>query len=102
LAVPSGVSEWNQFWGAGGTGMARLADGSFDGQSLRKKASSDPRAVGPRDYARKLPPSAARKMADASPEGVIPAQIGPGNAYEAWKNTLEYRDWSRGAGKPPQ
>ncbi len=102
VGMPKSIAAWNSYWGISEPGITSLADRSFDGQTLRNKAAVAPQSVLAVDYRRKLPVRGAWGPPESRLEGANTALVGPGDAYTAWKNTLDYRNWleSLGARKP--
>ena len=62
--------------------------------AVRKKAATDPVSLTAGDYRRVFLPNIAWRGRLASQlEGANATMVGPGLAYETWRNTLEYRGW---------
>jgi len=94
MGAPATLIQWNEFWGLAPPGITRLMDGSFDGQALRGKAAADPRSLTVADYRRTSHARAGWAVPEAKREGANISLVGPGPAYEAWKNTIEYHAWT--------
>jgi hypothetical protein len=102
VGAPESIAAWNKYWGISPPGIAKLSDGSFDGRLLRSKAATAPQSLSPADYRRRLPQRGQWRVAESQLEGANTALVGPGEAYTAWKNTIDYRIWveSLRANKP--
>ena len=93
IGVPNNIAGWNEYWGITPPGIATLVEGSFDGRSLRSKAATAPQSLWAADYRRKFPLRGAWRPVESRLEGANTALVGPGDAYAAWKNTIDYRVW---------
>jgi hypothetical protein len=93
LGVPAGIAQWDEFWGASKPEIAQLSDGSFDARTLRSAATAHPQLLTPGDFRRTFRLRGAWRPLESRLEGVNTSLVGPGEAYEAWKNTFEYRNW---------
>jgi hypothetical protein len=93
LGIPGNLVEWNQYWGISPPVITRLADGLFDGQSLRSKAAAAPQSLWAADYRRMFPSRGLWRPLESRLEGANTTLVGPGEAYTAWKNTIDYRAW---------
>jgi hypothetical protein len=93
LGIPGSLADWNQFWGISPPGITRLVEGPFDGQLLRSKAAIAPQSLWAADYRRMFPLRGLWRPLESRLEGANTALVGPGEAYTAWKNTIEYRAW---------
>jgi serine/threonine protein kinase len=89
------LSEWHQYWGTSAAGITYLSDNSFDGKALRKKAASDPFSLSAKDYRRVFAGRTAKRvLLESAIAGANTATVGPGDAYQAWRNTLDYQAWA--------
>lgn len=93
MGTPATLIQWNEFWGLSEPAIARLMDGSFDGQVLRK-AAADPRRLTATDYRRTTHARTGWAVAESRREGANISLVGPGTPYEAWKNTIDYHTWT--------
>ena len=93
MGVPAGIAKWDEFWGASKAGIAKLTDGSFDSQPLRSRATSNPLSLAAADFRRTVRLRGGWRPLEARLEGANTSLVGPGEAYEAWKNTFDYRTW---------
>jgi hypothetical protein len=94
LGVPENLAAWNQYWGLSPPGIVKLVEGSLDSPSLRSKAATAPQSLGAADYRRRFPLRGAWRPLESRLEGANTALVGPGEAYVAWKNTIDYRTWA--------
>ena len=93
IGEPGTLAQWNTYWGMSPAGIAQLAEGSFDGQSLRGKAAAAPESLWAADNRRAFPSQAAWHPLESRLEGANTALVGPGDPYAAWQNTIDYRTW---------
>jgi hypothetical protein len=93
LGVPTGIAQWDEFWGASKAEIAQLSDGSFDARPLRSAATGHPQLLTPADFRRTFRLRGAWHPLESRLEGANTSLVGPGEAYEAWTNTFEYRFW---------
>ncbi len=93
IGVPDTLAAWNQYWSISPPGIARLAEGSFNGQALRSQAATAPQSLSAADFRRTFPGRGAWRPVESRLEGANTALVGPGDAYAAWKNTIDYRIW---------
>ena len=93
IGVPGSIAEWNTYWGISPPGIARLTEGALDGQSLRSKAAITPQSLWAADFRRTFPLRSPGRPLESRLEGANTTLVGPGEAYTAWKNTIDYRTW---------
>jgi hypothetical protein len=88
------LDDWNRFWGLVDTksvqGSIRYQDGD-----LHTNAVQTPEQLTPEDF-RLRPDSAGYQAApDGKDLGADVDLVGPGEAYERWKQTPEYEQWQK-------
>jgi hypothetical protein len=96
--APGGLKDWQRRW--------NLTDASslegpirFDGGDLRFKAAAAPEKFTPADF-RLRPDSAGHRAGkDGKDLGADVDLVGPGAAYERWKQTPEYQQWLNETGQ---
>lgn len=94
LAASQGkdLAAWNQFWKQTDTGSVE-GDVHFQGGDLLQRAQTAPENLTADDF-RLRPDSAGYKAGkDGKDLGADVDLVGPGAAYERWKQTPEYQEW---------
>ena len=85
-------AAWKAGWGAGDAGGVE-AEVRFR-SPLRQKAADGPHLLTPEDF-RLADDSPGRKAGPGGKDlGADIDLVGPGDAYERWKKTPEYREWT--------
>ena len=100
------LEEWNRFWGLTGTGSSlgimRYHGGNrnkggnrYRDGNLYTNVQSSPEKLTPRDF--RLRPDSPGYQAglDGKDLGANIDLVGPGEAYERWKQTPEYEKWRK-------
>ncbi len=98
------LGEWNRFWGLRYTGSllgvirykgAGRDKGGYREGNLYTKVQFSPEKLTPRDF--RLRPGSAGYQAgpDGKDLGADIDLVGPGEAYERWKQTPEYQEWQK-------
>jgi len=86
------VADWEQFWGGTPTGslQGRIR---YQGGDIQSKLARDPTSVTPDAF--RLAAGSAGKGAgkDGRDLGANIDLVGPGKAYEKWKQTTAYQEW---------
>ena len=102
LIKPTGglntLADWNQFWKLTSTGSfeGRVR---FQGGNLRARILAGPESVGPADF-RLQPDSPGYRAGKGGKDlGADVDLVGPGPAYERWKQTPEYQEWLKDTGQ---
>lgn len=92
------VSEWENFWGIEGTGSLR-GEVRFEADDPIGKSRSNLAQLKPQDF--RLRPGSAghRARPDGKDLGADVDLVGPGPAYERWKQTPEYKKWREESGQ---
>lgn len=97
LVAPIGAlhvaDDWNRFWGNSSTGLSWTKDSLVDIDQLRRKGLADPESLEPADFRRCGDRQPGGATSEALRAGAVLAHVGPGNAYHAWKETPDYRQW---------
>ncbi len=95
---PTSVTEWGKFWQSPETGSA-TGKVQFRGGDLVAKALHSPHLISPEDF-RLLPGSAGYRAGPNGKDlGADIDLVGPGAAYERWKQTIEYEEWLKETGQ---
>ncbi|MCI0358499.1 MAG: protein kinase [Planctomycetaceae bacterium] len=95
---PTTVTEWANFWQSPETG-SWLGKVEFQGGDIASKARETPDQLSAEDF-RLLPGSAGyRAGPDGKDLGADIDLVGPGAAYERWKQLPEYEEWLRETGQ---
>ena len=92
------LEEWNRFWGVPET--ATIQDSvRFQGRDLFVRAKTEVAQLTPDDF-RLHPESAGHQAgADGKDLGADVDLVGPGEAYDRWRQQAEYQAWMKEAGK---
>jgi serine/threonine protein kinase len=92
------LPDWHRFWGLSDTGTTGGTI-RFAGGNLEAKAISDPVQLAAEDF--RLRPDSAGYQAgvDGKDLGADVDLVGPGKAYERWKQTAAYEQWERETGE---
>jgi hypothetical protein len=98
LAPPWDLDRWNSFWGLSGTGT-RQDSIRFQGGDLVARAAADARQLSPEDFRLHADSAGYGAGVDGRDLGPDIELVGPGEAYERWKQTPQYADW-RAATQP--
>jgi hypothetical protein len=92
------LEEWKRLWGAREvdalTGRVR-----YEGGDLVSKLQSDPDQLTSEDYRLRADSPGYRAGPDNQDVGANVDFVGPGNAYERWKQTPEYHEWLKESGQ---
>ena len=92
--IGADLAAWNRFWGLQNTGSTEGLV-RFHGGDLNAKADANPEQLTPEDF-RLRPDSAGYQAApDGKDLGADIDLVGPGEAYERWKQTPEYQEWQK-------
>ena len=91
------LAEWNAFWGIDNTGSVQ-GTLAFQGGDLQKKAQESPAALVPADFRLTKASIGKGKRSDGKDLGADLDLVGPGPAYEKWKQTKGYEQWLRDTG----
>src|SRR5262249_32960644 len=89
------LAEWNQFWGQSDTGSIQGAV-RFQGDDA---VSSAPYTLVPDDFRLRTDSAGYRASPNGKDLGPDFDLVGPGVAYERWKQTPEYRKWLKDTGQ---
>jgi hypothetical protein len=90
------LADWNQLWGLTNTG-------SVQGRIAYARSEFGPNdRLDPSDF--RLKPGSAGKGAGKDVRDIGPDidLVGPGAAYERWKQTPEYQQWLKDTGQKSQ
>ena len=92
------LSDWQQFWGGADAGsiQGRI---QYDGGELAKRLANQPEKLAPADF--RLGPNSAGKGAGENGKdlGADVDLVGPGAAYERWKQSPDYQQWLKETGQ---
>jgi hypothetical protein len=95
LPGPGDLDAWQEYWG--GVGAAPLQGQiAYEGGDVYARSASAPDQLTPADF--RLAPGSAGKGAGPGGRdlGADVDLVGPGAAYEKWKQTPAHREWLRG------
>jgi hypothetical protein len=94
----STLAEWQDFWGLEALDSLQGLP-VFQGGDLWARARQDPEKLAPEDF--RLAPGSPGKGAGPGGKdlGADIDLVGPGRAYERWKQTPEYQQWLKDTGQ---
>ena len=72
----------------------------YEGGNMLAKMKSTPEWVTPADFRLRFDSAGYRAGPDGKDLGADVDLVGPGAAYERWKQTPEYRQWLKETGQP--
>lgn len=93
---PKGMDEWKRFWGAAEVGSLE-GQVRFQGGHLLERTDFD--QLTPDDFRLRPDSPGYRALPDGKDLGADVDLVGPGSAYERWKQTPEYQDWLKETGQ---
>jgi serine/threonine protein kinase len=93
-----GLEDWNRFWGVMNTGSLQGVI-RFHGGSLREKAKANAAQFAPGDFRLREDSAGYHAGPDGKDVGADVDLVGPGEAYERWKQTPEYQEWLKETGR---
>ncbi len=96
---PKGMDEWKQFWGTTEAGSLEVRV-RFQGGDLRSRTDVDLDRLTPDDFRLRPDSPGYRAGPDGKDLGADVDLVGPGAAYERWKQTPEYQEWLKETGQP--
>jgi hypothetical protein len=88
------LAEWKNFWGMADFDSER-GEVRFEGGDLVAKANHTPEQLVPADFRLRADSAGYRAGKDGKDLGADVDLVGPGEAYERWKQTPEYQQWLR-------
>jgi hypothetical protein len=88
------LADWRDFWS---TAESQSVEGPvrFMGADLLRKLNSEPGRLTPSDFRLRPDSAGFRAGADGKDLGADIDLVGPGEAYERWKQTPEYAEWRK-------
>ena len=86
------ITEWEALWGAGKTG-SRVAPVRFERDDWQDRLAKDPHQVKATDFRLRAGSSGKGEGEGGRDLGADVDLVGPGAAYERWRQTPEYREW---------
>jgi uncharacterized protein (TIGR03067 family) len=101
--VPSAVptktmADWKGFWGMDDLDSKR-GNAKFQGGDLVAKANLTPELLAPEDFRLRTDSDGYRAGKDGKDLGADVDLVGPGPAYERWKQTPDYQEWLKDTGQ---
>jgi hypothetical protein len=98
--LPAGESlaDWNRFWGVRDTTAVR-GEIRYRGGDLRSRAVAQLEQVTAEDFRLQAGSPGHRAGKDGRDLGADVDLVGPGPAYERWKQTPEYQQWLKETGE---
>jgi hypothetical protein len=88
------LEDWNRFWGLTDTGSTQGLI-RYQGGDLHAKARANPEQLTPEDFRLRPDSAGYRAGPDGKDLGADVDLVGPGEAYERWKQTPEYEEWQK-------
>jgi hypothetical protein len=92
--IGADLAAWNRFWGLENTGSTQGLI-RFQGGDLHTKGLSNPEKLTPEDFRLRPDSAGYRAGPDGKDLGADVDLVGPGEAYERWKQTPEYEQWQK-------
>ena len=95
---PKSLEEWKRFWGAAEDGSleGRLR---YQGGNLLSRTGADLDQLTPDDFRLRPDSAGYRAGPDGKDLGADVDLVGPGTAYERWKQTAAYQEWLKETGQ---
>lgn len=97
---PQSLADWKKFWTSSETdslqGRVR-----FQGGDLLSRVATAPETITPEDFRLRSDSPGYRAGPDGKDLGADVDLVGPGEAYERWKQTPEYQEWLEHTGQQP-
>ena len=92
------LTDWEQFWGLQDTGSL-VGDVRYQGGDILTRLAQDPGSLTPEDF-RLAAGSAGKGTGESGRDlGADVDLVGPGPAYERWKQTPAYQQWLKESGQ---
>jgi hypothetical protein len=91
------LREWWAFWGQPEVADALQAPVAFHGKDVRARLIKDVASVTPTDFQLSAGSPGRGAAPDGSDFGADSDLVGPGPAYQRWRQTPEYRAWQKQA-----
>jgi hypothetical protein len=86
------LDDWKRFWRVDQFD-AQIGQAKFQGGDVVARAASSPELLTPKDFRLREDSAGYRAGPDGEDLGADVDLVGPGAAYERWKNTPEYQEW---------
>jgi hypothetical protein len=87
------LREWERLWGLTNTGSLEGPIRLQGGDLLSRMGSQGPEKITPEDFRLRPDSAGYRAGKDGKDLGADVDLVGPGPAYERWKQTPEYQQW---------
>jgi len=94
VMIGADFAAWNRFWGLQNSGSAEGLI-RFQGGDLNTKVRANPEQLTPGDFRLRPDSAGYRAGPDGKDLGADVDLVGPGEAYERWKQTPEYEVWQQ-------
>jgi hypothetical protein len=95
---PKSLDEWKQFWGA--TEVDSLEGRlQFQGGNLRARSEATLDRLTPEDFRLRADSAGYKAGKDGKDIGADVDLVGPGPAYQRWKQTPDYQQWLKDTGQ---
>jgi hypothetical protein len=95
---PKSLADWKQFWKSNETGSVQ-SQVRYQGGDLRSRMATAPEKLTPDDFRLRPDSTGYRALPDGKDLGADVDLVGPGPAYERWKETPEYQQWLKDTGQ---
>jgi hypothetical protein len=92
------LADWNRFWNQQNTGSTE-GEIRFNGGELIRRVQAAPDQLTPDDFRLRQDSAGYRAGPDGKDLGADVDLVGPGEAYERWKQTPEYQQWLKDTGQ---
>jgi serine/threonine protein kinase/tetratricopeptide (TPR) repeat protein len=88
------LEDWNRFWELTDTGSTEGLI-RYQGGDLHARSRANPEQLTPEDFRLRPDSAGYRAGLDGKDLGADVDLVGPGEAYERWKQTPEYQEWQQ-------
>jgi hypothetical protein len=92
------LADWNRFWTQTDTGSTEGVV-RFQGGDLFQRTLTNPQKLTPDDFRLRTDSPGYRAGHDGKDLGADVDLVGPGPAYERWKQSPEYQEWLKETGQ---
>jgi WD40 repeat protein len=88
------LAEWHQFWGIAKS-TSQVGTPVYQGGDIYDRALKDPAQLTPADFRLAKGSPGKGKCPGGKDLGADVDKVGPGPAYDRWRQTAEYREWHK-------
>jgi hypothetical protein len=99
VGLVKNLAEWNRFWGLKDTGSVQAPVLLRGSPQEMVEVENTPEAITPDDFRLRADSAGYQAGKDKKDLGADVDLVGPGPAYEKWKQTPEYQQWLKETGQ---